>query len=253
MKVTFLGTGTSQGVPVIGCSCLTCQSADSKDARLRSSIMIEWDGFSIVIDTGPDFRQQMLRHSVMKLDAVIFTHEHRDHVAGLDDIRSFNFIQKQSMDVFAEERVFNSLRCEFPYVFVENQYPGAPRVNEHRISTDPFTIGSKEIIPVRLMHQKLPILGFRIGDYAYITDANYISDAEKEKLKGVKNLVVNGLRKEPHQSHFTLSEAIDIIENLGPEKGYITHISHLMGLHSDLQKELPENIFAAYDGLVLDL
>ena len=185
MKVTFLGTGTSQGVPVIGCSCITCQSADSRDARLRSSIMIQWDGLTIVIDTGPDFRQQMLRHSVMKLDAVLFTHEHRDHVAGLDDIRSFNFIQKQSMDVFAEEPVFNSLRCEFPYVFAENQYPGAPRVNEHLISNDPFTIGGMEIIPVRLMHHKLPILGFRIGDFAYITDANYISDEEKETLRGL--------------------------------------------------------------------
>jgi phosphoribosyl 1,2-cyclic phosphate phosphodiesterase len=215
--------------------------------------MLEYDGNNIVIDTGPDFRQQMLRQGVAKLDAVLFTHEHRDHVAGLDDIRSFNFIQKQPMDVFAEERVFNALRCEFPYVFAENRYPGAPQVNERLISTDPFHIGSLEIVPVRLMHHKLPILGFRIDDFAYITDANYISDTEKEKLKGVKNLVVNGLRKETHRSHFTLSEAVGFIESLSPENGYITHISHLMGLHSDLQAELPDRVFAAYDGLVLDL
>ncbi|MCK5136968.1 MAG: MBL fold metallo-hydrolase [Bacteroidales bacterium] len=253
MKITFLGTGTSQGVPVIGCRCAGCMSEDEHDQRLRSSILVEYNEQVIVIDTGPDFRQQMLRANVSKLDAVLFTHEHRDHIAGLDDIRAFNFIQKSSMDVFAEERVMRALNSGFPYVFAEKKYPGVPQVIMHAISTDPFQIGPMEIIPIRMMHYHLPVLGFRLGDFAYLTDGNYISEAEKEKLIGVKFLVVNALRREAHISHFTLSQAVSLIGELSPRMGYLTHISHQMGPSVLLEKELPSNIRLAYDGLVLNL
>lgn len=253
LKVTFLGTGTSQGVPVIGCDCENCHSNDFRDKRLRSSILVECCGVNVVIDTGPDFRQQMLTHKVMNLNAVIFTHEHRDHIAGLDDIRAFNFIQKQSMDVYAEERVYRALKYEFPYIFAEKKYPGVPQINEHVIATEPFQVGNMEIIPIRMMHYRLPVLGFRIKEFAYLTDGNYISDEEKEKLVGVKHLVVNALRKERHISHFTLSQALELIEELNPDQGYLTHISHQMSGYSILEKELPKNIIAAYDGLVLNL
>ncbi len=228
-------------------------SDDEHDKRLRSSILVEHKEKVVVIDTGPDFRQQMLRANVMKLDAVLFTHEHRDHMAGLDDIRSYNFIQKSPMDIFAEERVKRALNSGFPYVFAEKKYPGIPQVMMHTISVDPFRIGSLEIIPIRLMHYRLPILGFRIGEFAYLTDGNYISDAEKEKLIGVKFLVVSALRREPHISHFTLSQAVSLIGELSPRKGYLTHISHQMGPCQELKKELPANIQPAYDGLVLEV
>ncbi len=228
-------------------------SEDEHDQRLRSSILVEYNEQVIVIDTGPDFRQQMLRANVSKLDAVLFTHEHRDHIAGLDDIRAFNFIQKSSMDVFAEERVMRALNSGFPYVFAEKKYPGVPQVIMHAISTDPFQIGPMEIIPIRMMHYHLPVLGFRLGDFAYLTDGNYISEAEKEKLIGVKFLVVNALRREAHISHFTLSQAVSLIGELSPRMGYLTHISHQMGPSVLLEKELPSNIRLAYDGLVLNL
>ncbi len=253
MKITFLGTGTSQGVPVIGCRCIGCLSEDERDKRLRSSILVEYEDQVIVIDTGPDFRQQMLRATVSKLDAVLFTHEHRDHIAGLDDIRAFNFIQKSPMDVFAEERVMRALDSGFPYVFAEKKYPGIPRVVMHAISAEPFRIGPLEIIPIRMMHYRLPVLGFRIGDFAYLTDGDYISEAEKKKLKGVTFLVVNALRREPHISHFTLAQAVGLIEETGPEMGYLTHISHQMGPSALLENELPSSIRPAYDGLVLNL
>lgn len=253
MKITFLGTGTSQGVPVIGCQCPGCKSDDELDKRLRSSILVEEDDTTVVIDTGPDFRQQMLRACVNRLNAVIFTHEHRDHIAGLDDIRSYNFIQKSSMDIFAEERVVRSLKSMFPYIFAEKKYPGVPQVRMHTIGLEPFRIGPLEIVPIRMMHYRLPVLGFRIGDFAYLTDANYLSEPEKEKLFGVKDLVVNALRKETHISHFTLSQAVELIRELSPRRAYLTHVSHQMGPARLINDELPDNIRLAYDGLTLDL
>jgi len=238
---------------VIGCRCSCCTSEDPKDKRLRSSILVEEGELVLVIDTGPDFRQQMLRAGVSSLHGVLFTHEHRDHIAGMDDIRSFNFIQRSPMDLFAEERVLRSLISGFPYVFAEKKYPGVPQVVTHPVTTDPFRIGSLEIIPVRMMHYRLPVLGFRIGDFAYLTDGNYISDKEKAKLKGLDTLVVNALRREKHISHFTLSEAVSLIQELGPRKGYLTHISHQMGRTADLETELPESIMPAQDELVLEL
>jgi len=253
LKITFLGTGTSQGVPVIGCRCAVCISEDEHDKRLRSSILVEHGNQVVLIDTGPDFRQQMLRAGVSKMDAILYTHEHRDHIAGLDDIRAFNFIQRSSMDIYAEERVARALKSGFPYVFAEKKYPGVPQVMVHVISTDPFQIGELEIIPIRLMHYRLPVLGFRIGDFAYLTDGNYISAGEKEKLSGVRYLTVNALRREKHISHFTLSEAIRLIDEVNPEMGYLTHISHQMGRVAELERELPPGVMSAYDGLVLEL
>ncbi len=253
MKITFLGTGTSQGIPVIGCKCSVCVSGDERDKRLRSSILIELESTSIVIDTGPDFRQQMLRANVDKLDAVLFTHEHRDHIAGLDDIRAYNFIQQQPMDVYAEERVFRALNYEFPYIFAEKKYPGVPQLNVNTITNYTFLINGITIVPIRVMHYRLPVLGFRIGQFAYITDANYISEEEMEKLIGVKYLVINALRKEKHISHFTLEQALQLIRQLSPKRAYLTHLSHQMGLHADVQKELPANVLVGYDGLVVDI
>ncbi len=249
MKITFLGTGTSQGVPVIACDCETCRSTDPKDKRLRTSVLIETETINFVIDTGPDFRQQMLKENVKKLDAVLFTHEHRDHIAGLDDIRAFNFVQQKPMDVYTEERVLEALRYEFPYIFAEKKYPGVPKINIHIIRNYDFNVGDITVKPIRAMHYKLPILGFRIGEFAYLTDANFIPEEEKEKLFGVKYFVINALRREKHVSHFTLSEALKLIEELSPKRAYLTHISHQMGKAEELEKELPSGVIAAYDGL----
>ncbi len=207
----------------------------------------------MVVDTGPDFRQQMLRARVSRLDAVLYTHEHRDHIAGLDDIRAFNFIQKSSMDIYAEERVIRALKSGFPYIFAEKKYPGIPQVVIHPITAEPFTIGDLEIIPVRMMHYHLPVLGFRIGEFAYLTDFNHIPDPEKQKLKGVKHLVVCALRKETHISHFSLAQAVALIKEVNPEMGYLTHISHQMGPSRYLMDELPPRIVPAYDGLELEV
>mgnify|MGYP001821653577 CR=1 FL=1 len=253
MKITFLGTGTSQGVPVIGCGCKTCRSEDERDKRLRSSVLVEQGEQTVVIDTGPDFRQQMLRAGLHKLNAVLYTHEHRDHISGLDDIRAFNYLQKSPMDVYGEERVMRSLNSSFPYVFAEKKYPGIPQVRMHHIKNEAFQIGDMEVIPIRMMHYRLPVFGFRLGDFAYLTDGNYIPESEKEKLFGVKYLVVNALRSETHISHFTLSEAVSLIDELSPRMGYLTHISHQMGAYRDLIRELPPHISPSYDGLVLEV
>lgn len=248
MEVTFLGTGTSQGMPVIGCSCDVCTSVDSRDKRLRTSLMVETGDIRLVIDSGPDFRYQMLREKIKSLDALLFTHEHRDHIAGLDDVRAFNWIQKKAMDLYAEPRVLKEIRDKFLYAF-DNSYPGVPRLNLHAIEEAKFEINGLSIIPIRLMHYKLPILGFRFGDLSYITDASYISDEERKKLAGSRYLIVNALRKEKHPTHFNLQEALQLIEEVQPEKAYLTHISHQMGLYSDILKDLPDFVIPAYDGL----
>ena len=253
LKITFLGTGTSQGVPVIACRCLVCMSADSRDNRLRSSIMLEQNGTVVVIDSGPDFRQQMLRANVQDLNGLVFTHEHKDHVAGMDDIRAFNYIHRKKVDVYATNRVQIALKREFPYIFEESKYPGIPQISLHTIDEEPFNIGSIKLTPISVLHYQLPVLGFRCGDFTYITDANFISDKEKQKIYGSKIIVLNALRREPHVSHFNLEEAVKLMEELKPETGYLIHISHQLGLHKTVEKELPAFIKCAYDGLELKL
>lgn len=254
MKLTFLGTGTSQGVPVIACNCSVCLSKDSKDKRLRTSVMISVDSSNYVIDSGPDFRQQMLRENVQDINAVLFTHEHKDHVAGLDDVRAFNFKHQKAMEVYCDENVKKALYREYPYVFSAVKYPGVPRVNLNVINKNQeFCIGKHLFIPIEVMHYKLPVLGFRIKDLTYITDAKTISNSEMEKIKGTKILVVNALRVEPHISHFNLKEALEIIDFIKPEKAFLTHISHLMGTHESVMKQLPDHVSLAYDGLQIDI
>lgn len=253
LHVTVLGSGTSQGVPVIACDCEVCTSDDVRDQRLRSSILLAKNDTHVVIDSGPDFRQQMLRERVKTLDAVVFTHEHKDHVAGMDDIRAYNFSQKKDMPIYAHPRVIEALKREFSYVFSEVKYPGIPTVEIHPIGLEKFQIGSLEFEPVEVLHYKLPVLGFRLGDFAYITDAKTISSAEMGKLKKLEVLILNALRLEPHISHFNLEEALALIEILQPKKTYLTHISHLLGKHDSIQAQLPENVFLAYDGLQIEL
>lgn len=254
MRVTFLGTGTSQGVPVIACGCEVCTSADPHDKRLRSSIMVETDDKTVVIDSGPDFRYQMLREKVKKLDAIVYTHEHKDHIAGMDDIRAFNYFQNSPVDIYATERVQAALKREFAYVFAEFKYPGIPQVNMHTIALDPFNIGSINFIPVEVMHYKLPVLGFRINqDFTYITDAKTVAESEVEKIKGTKILVINALQTQSHISHFTLDEALLFAEQIKAEKTYLTHISHRLGRYQDISSQLPEGVELAYDGLKLEI
>jgi len=253
MKITFLGSGTSQGMPVIACECEVCASIDPKDKRLRVSIMVETEGKVIVVDSGPDFRQQMLRENVKKLSAIVFTHEHKDHIAGLDDVRAFNYITSKPAEIYATLSVQEALKREFHYVFSGVDYPGIPQLNLNTIDHSPFEIEGVKITPISVLHYKLPVLGFRFGNFTYITDANYISDEELEKVKGTKILVLNALRKEKHISHFNLTEAIALIQKIKPEKAYLTHISHMMGFHEEVSKELPHNIEIAYDGLSFNL
>lgn len=252
-KATFLGTGTSQGVPVIACKCPVCLSEDVKDKRLRTSLLLTIDGKNIVIDTGPDFRQQMLREKVDTLEAVLFTHEHKDHIAGMDDIRAYNYAAQKPMDIYASELVEIGLKKEFHYVFADFKYPGIPQINLHRITDTPFEVAGEKVIPINVLHYKLPVKAFRIRNFAYVTDANYIAEEEMKKLEGIEVLVINALRKTDHISHFNLEQAIEIADKLKVKKVYLTHISHLMGKHAVVSKELPSHVSIAYDGLVLDL
>lgn len=253
MIVTFLGTGTSQGVPVIACKCKVCQSLDYRDKRLRSSIHIEIDNTSIVIDTGPDFRQQILRENIEELDAILYTHEHKDHTAGMDDIRSFNFIHKKDIPIYARESVVNQLKREYSYVFEKVKYPGVPQVQVNLLRGNPFMIDTIEVTPIETLHYKLLVYGFRIKNFAYITDTNYINEEEKLKLKNLDVLVLNALQKEKHISHYNLDEAITLSNELQPKTTYFTHLSHKMGKHGDIQPSLPANMHLSYDGLKLTL
>ena len=251
MTVTFLGTGTSSGVPMIGCTCEVCRSLDHRDQRLRVSVHLRVNGHSLVIDSGPDFRQQMLRARITHLDALLFTHEHKDHTAGLDDIRAFNFRQQQDMPVFGEPRVLEQLQQEFSYIFAEHKYPGVPRVRLHPIERDdaPFDVLGTSVQPLRAMHHKLPVLGFRIGGFCYLTDANHIGLETRELLRGADVIVLNALRHEQHISHFTLAQAINVLEEAQPKRAYLTHISHQLGRHQAVEATLPPWIRLAYDGL----
>lgn len=254
MKIRVLGSGTSQGVPVIACNCEVCTSDDPKDNRLRTSILVESDSTTVVIDTGPDFRAQMLASHVQNLDAVLFTHEHKDHVAGLDDVRAFNFKQKgKAMKVYATPRVQEALKREFAYVFDDNPYPGIPKIELLDLGDEQIKIGDLEFEPINVMHYKLPVKAFRIKDFAYVTDANYISEQEKEKLKNLKVLILTALRIEKHISHYNLEEAIELIKELKPQKAYFTHISHLMGKHKKVEELLPPDMHLCYDGLEIKL
>jgi phosphoribosyl 1,2-cyclic phosphate phosphodiesterase len=253
VTITFLGTGTSQGVPVIGCECEVCRSIDFRDKRLRVSIHVQAGPTSLIIDSGPDFRQQVLRERIRKLDALLFTHEHKDHTSGLDDIRAYNFMQHADMPLYGEERVLKQIQQEFAYIFSGHNYPGIPRVTLYPITEEAFSIDGIPITPIRVMHYKLPVMGFRIKDFTYITDANFIAPEEKEKMVGSEVIVLNALRKEPHISHFSLAEAVALIEELKPQRAYITHISHLMGLHREVEDELPDYVHLAYDGLRLEI
>ncbi|MEC9208979.1 MAG: MBL fold metallo-hydrolase [Bacteroidota bacterium] len=253
MKVTFLGTGTSQGIPVIACGCQVCKSDNLKDNRLRTSVLIEIEKQTIVIDTGPDFRQQMLRENVQKLDAVIFTHQHKDHIAGMDDVRAFNYKLKKDMDVYCTDEVEEALIREFPYVFSAYKYPGIPQVKIHTIKNEEFSVGGVKILPIEALHYKLNVFGYRIKDFVYLTDISEISEMEKQKMKGAELIVLDALRKTPHISHLSLRQAVELLEELQPKQGYLIHISHLMGLHNEVEQELPDFIKPAYDGLVLRL
>ncbi len=253
MQVTFLGTGTSQGIPVIGSKHPVCLSENPKDKRLRVSVLVEWEGMTILIDCGPDFRSQMLTHKVERLDAILFTHEHNDHTAGLDDIRPF-FFRQGDIPIFAHKRVVESLKKRFEYIMSnDNKYPGAPSVKVNIIENKPFLFKKLPIIPIDAMHNRLQVFGFRLQDFAYLTDVKTVEAKEREKLKGVKVLVINALRQEAHHSHFNLEEALAFISEIKPNKAYITHISHLLGFHDEIQSTLPENVFLAYDNLKITI
>lgn len=252
MKITFLGTGTSQGVPVIGCTCAVCTSLDYRDKRFRSSVHIEVDGQSLVIDTGPDFRQQMLRERVKRIDAVLFTHAHRDHTAGLDDVRAYNFLQDMDMPAYGTARVLQQLQNDYSYIFAKDKYPGLPRIKLHEITEDKFHLNGVDITPLPVKHMRLPVFGFRIHNFSYITDANFIPEETLRKLEGTEILVLNALQRDRHVSHFNLEEAILQSQKIKAKKTYFTHISHKLGLHETIRKELPASISLAYDGLQLE-
>lgn len=253
LEITFLGTGTSQGVPIIACQCDVCQSSNPKDKRLRTSVLVQTNGKNIVIDSGPDFRYQMLRCGITKLDGLLLTHSHKDHIAGLDDIRAFNYIQKTAIDVYLEKATLEAVKREFYYIFEENKYPGVPEINTNIIENKEFNFENTPITPIRVMHYKMPVLGFRIGDFSYITDANFIAEKEKEKIYGSKVLVLNALRKSNHISHFSLEEALQLAAELKIPKTYLIHVSHQLGLHDEVSAALPSGIMLAYDTLKVTL
>jgi phosphoribosyl 1,2-cyclic phosphate phosphodiesterase len=253
LKITFLGTGTSQGVPVIGCTCEVCRSLDYRDKRLRTSVHIDTGNLSLVIDTGPDFRQQMLRENIVRLDAVLFTHSHKDHTAGLDDVRAYNFLQGMDMPVYAHDYVLKQLTTEYAYAFEPHRYPGIPRLTLVAVDDNTFSIGGIEVTPLPVLHLNMPVYGYRIGDFSYITDANAIPESTLQKIRGSKILVLNALQREKHISHFNLEEAVAMAQKIGAEKTYLTHASHKMGLHKVVDAELPSGITLAYDGLTVTL
>jgi phosphoribosyl 1,2-cyclic phosphate phosphodiesterase len=253
LTIEFLGTGTSSGVPMVACKCTVCSSTDVKDKRLRSSIHLQTASTSVVIDTTPDFRYQMLRSKIEKLDGVVFTHAHKDHIAGLDDVKAFNFIHQSVMPLFANKETADAIKRDFYYAFAEKKYPGVPSLEMHIKEKESFSLGDLDFQPIQVKHLHMDVTGYRIGDFTYITDANYISEEEKQKIKGSKVLVLNALRKEKHLSHFTLQEAIDLSVELQVPTTYFTHISHQLGLHKEVSKELPAGMFLAYDGLVLHI
>ncbi|MCY7291798.1 MAG: MBL fold metallo-hydrolase [Ferruginibacter sp.] len=253
LKITFLGTGTSSGVPMIACSCKVCSSGNTKDNRLRSSIMVQSETTTIVVDTTPDFRFQMLREKVKNIDAILFTHPHKDHVAGLDDVKAFNYFNKKPIEVYANELTQKALKNEFYYIFAEHKYPGVADINLRLINDNPFLVGDIMITPIKVWHLNMPVLGFRFANFTYITDANRIDEQELEKIKGSEILVLNALRHKAHISHFTLQEAIDLSASLQIPQSYFTHISHQLGLHEEVMKELPLNCSLAYDGLQLSI
>ena len=253
MKVTFLGTGTSQGIPIIGSDHPVCLSTDKKDKRLRVSVLVEWDDYAYVIDCGPDFRYQMLRANCSKIDGIVFTHEHADHVAGLDDIRPFCYRQGP-LPIYAHERVIKAFHQRFAYIFeTENRYPGAPSVSTFEIKNEPFKLGNLNVVPINLYHHELQVFGFRFKEFAYLTDVKTVEETEMKKLQNLEVLVVSALRIEPHQSHFNLKEALAFIELVKPKRAYLTHISHRLGFHDEVQQMLPENVFLAYDTLEINL
>lgn len=253
MKLTFLGTGASHGIPVIGCNCPVCLSENSKDKRLRSSVFIETGKNQFVIDAGPDFRQQMLREKIVHIDAVLLTHEHKDHTAGLDDVRAFNYLQRKALKLFGEERVMESIRHDYSYAFSDERYPGAPEFDLESITNEPFEFQNDMIVPIRAFHHELPVLGFRFDNLAYVTDAKLIPKVEKEKLMGLEVLVLSALRIKPHVAHMGLEETLETIRELKPKRAYLTHISHMQMHYADLSAYLPEGVWPAYDGLKVEV